>query len=219
MLKTGLPVALSALSVSLYLRIDQLMIMHMLDISSVGVYSVGSRLNEAMAIFPSVIATTLFPLLVNGKSEGFDTVNKLTQQLHDILVLYSLVAVACVWLFAEALIHFVFGSEFFHAAEVLKLLSLGLPFVAMGVASSKWYFINGLEAYLLYRTVSAAMINIILNIILIPEFGLKGACLASVAAIFFSGFLFDLFVPRGQRLVLVKIRSMNIVGSTARIFT
>ena len=56
-------------------------------------------------------------------------------------------------------------------------------FVFLGVASSKWFIAEGLQKYSFYRTLAGAVLNVILNFILIPLYGIYGAAIATLVSL------------------------------------
>ena len=67
LLRNSWPVILSGIAISLYMRIDQIMIKEMLGEKDVGLYSAAVRLSEAWYFVPVIIATSIFPAIINAK--------------------------------------------------------------------------------------------------------------------------------------------------------
>lgn len=75
-LKDSWPFIFTALIISIYMKIDQVMIMEMLGAESVGHYSVAVTLSTAWYFVPIIIATSLFPAMVSSRKNNLDSTLK-----------------------------------------------------------------------------------------------------------------------------------------------
>ena len=87
-----------------------------------------------------------------------------------------------------------FGKEYMEAHIVLSIHIIGGNICFSAIASSKWFIIEGLQIMTLRRTTAGAIINIILNIILIPIYGIVGAAIATVISQIIASYLFNLII-------------------------
>lgn len=67
LLKESWPLIIAGIGVTLYMRIDQLMIEHYLGNEAVGIFSAAVRLSEAVYFIPTIICSSVFPALVAAK--------------------------------------------------------------------------------------------------------------------------------------------------------
>lgn len=67
LLKDSWPLILSGIVISIYMKIDQVMIKEMLNAEAVGQYAAAVRLSEAWYFIPMVIIPSLFPAIINAK--------------------------------------------------------------------------------------------------------------------------------------------------------
>mgnify|MGYP000241727727 CR=1 FL=1 len=91
---------------------------------------------------------------------------------------------------------------------ILSEFSVISLFYGLGLASSKWYLIHGLQVYTLWRNLLGAVANIGLNIILIPSFGLHGAVYGTLISFIIANYLFDAINKKTRPLFLLKTRSL-----------
>ena len=66
----------------------------------------------------------------------------------------------------------------------------------MGVASSKWFISEGLQRHLTINTVAGAIMNILLNIFLIPKYGIYGAAIATVMSQALASYFMNILFKR-----------------------
>ena len=90
----------------------------------------------------------------------------------------SLTWIAILYIFGETLLLALFSEEYWDYADLFITFSLIGLFYALGIASSKWYLVKDLQIFTLYRNVTGAVINVFLNLLLIPEWGAQGVRLA-----------------------------------------
>jgi len=111
----------------------------------------------------------------------------------------------------ESIIEITFGLEYKAALTALLILSLGAPLIAVRVVTVRYLTVEGFEKKIASRTVVALGLSVVLNYILIPEFGVVGAAVSTVSALFYSAYLAnfldaDLFC---LRKIHVKIFSLE----------
>lgn len=179
MLRNAWPLILSGIAVSLYMRIDQIMIKEMLGEREVGLYSAAVRLSEAWYFVPVIIATSLFPAIVNAKKISQELYNKRLQRLYTIMI-YSAVGVALpVTFMAESIVVTLYGIHYQNAGLVLSIHIWAGIFVGLGVVNGSWFLAENLQIIATRNTLIGAAVNVVLNYILIPVYGVTGAAIAT----------------------------------------
>jgi len=78
------------------------------------------------------------------------------------------------------MIFLLFGKAYEAADSVLAINTWAGVFVFIGVASGRWFLVENLQRLLIIRTMLGAIINILLNWILIPKMGVIGAAWATL---------------------------------------
>jgi Na+-driven multidrug efflux pump len=82
-------------------------------------------------------------------------------------------------------------------------------FVSLGIVSGQWFLAENRQTLIFQRTLIGAVLNILLNIALIPKFGAAGAAIATVTTQFFVGILIDLLMNKTKKMALMKIKAFN----------
>jgi len=189
LIQRGWPLVLAGLSVTLYMKSDQVMLEWLRGSADVGQYSVAVRVAECLNFLPMVLSSTFMPILGRGSGD-FDTDPGL-RQLYQISWLLGL-GMASLTAFVLPLLTIIFfGDQYFEAIGALRLLAPCSFAVATGVASSAWLNSRGgrLLKIIPLRTAAAMILNICLNLWLIPRLGISGAALASSISYFFATYL------------------------------
>ena len=207
LLRQAWPLFLSGVFVTLYIRIDQIMLSIMLGDRDVGIYSAAGRLSEVWYFVPMAITASVFPAIISAKKAGEVLYYKRLAQLYLVMVWLSLAVAVPVTFFAEPLVQFIFGPEYLNSASVLVIQCWSGLFIFSGLVSNHWYLIEDLNHYTLYRHVLGAIINVLLNLALIPKYGINGAAVATLITQFLSSYLFDLINKPTRVLFKMKSRS------------
>ena len=204
LLKDSWPLILSGIVISIYMKIDQVMIKEMLDSEAVGQYAAAVRLSEAWYFIPAVIANSLFPAIINAKKQSEELYYARLQKLYNMLV-WMAIAIALPMTFLSAwIISLLYGSQYDEAGSVLMLHIWTGVFISLSVVSGKWYISENLAHLALYRNISGAIVNVGLNLWLIPLYGIQGAAIATLISYCMAGYLFDLSNKKTRKVFYQK---------------
>ncbi|BCD98324.1 flippase [Marinagarivorans cellulosilyticus] len=208
MLNSAWPLVMSAIMISVYMKVDQLMIQAMLSYADLGIYSVAVRLTEAWYFFPSVIMSALFPAVLGAKLISEDEFNNKMQSIYNFLALFALVISVAISLFSDQIVLLLYGVEYIGSSAVLTVYALTTVFVYLGIANGRWLVAQGMERFALFRTGIGLVINIGLNTFLIPLWGIKGAAIATLVSQFFASYFVFLFVPQLRKVFMMQTRAL-----------
>ena len=208
LLKDSWPLIFSGIVIMIYMRIDQIMIKEMLGEREVGLYSAAVRLSEVWYFIPTIITKSLFPAIVSARKVSERLYHIRLQRLYTSLVWMAIAVAVPMTFFSEWLVTLLYGEAFKEAGQVLMIHIWTGVFVAMGVASSSWYMSENLQRYAFHRTLLGAVINIVLNLILIPIYGLIGAAIATVIAQSMAAFFFDALTTRTRIVFFMKLKTL-----------
>jgi O-antigen/teichoic acid export membrane protein len=189
LLKDSWPLALSGIVVMIYVRIDQIMIKIMMSEEAVGYYAAAVRLSEAWYFVPVTLCNSIFPAIVNAKNISEEFYNNRMQKLYDLLTWLAIGIALPVTVFSNQIIQLLFGNEFSQAAPVLTIYIWAGVAVFLGVASSQYLINENLTKLTFSRNFFGMILNVGLNLILIPIYGIIGSAVApliSYSLIIFS---------------------------------
>lgn len=211
LLKDSWPLLLSGLAVVVYMRIDQLMLGSISGNESVGIYSAAVRISEVWYFIPMTVIASVFPSILKSKAQNEKEYYHRIQLLFDLLVWIAILISVPMTFLADSLISILYGAEFAEASVVLMIHIWASIFVFLGVASGKWFVAENMERLSLHRTLLGVVINILLNLLLIPRYGVIGAAWATIMAQASAALLFDLFQKKTRRVFWMKINTLNIL--------
>jgi O-antigen/teichoic acid export membrane protein len=194
----------------IYLSIDQVMIGLLLNEYEVGLYAVAAKISQIAYFLPGAIALSLFPALLNSRKKSLNLYFKRIQKMFDFFTLISLVIILPIFFLSNFLVIFLYGVEFAPAGMVLSILAWS--FLAMSMRSAVNNYINSEKLYkiTLYISLMGAVINILLNFVLINLFGINGAALATVFSSFFVAYFANVFFKPTRKLFIMQLKSFNL---------
>ena len=180
LLKRGWPLVFSSLAITIYMKADQLMLGQMVGDEALGIYAVAARISEAIYFVPIAIVSSLTPKLIEIKREAELLYYQKFQQLFSLMALLGISVSIVTSLIATPLVIQLFSPAYAQAGAVLALHTWSFVFVCFGVAQGVWAVTENLQLMILGRVVCGGLLNIVLNLLLIPDYGAMGATIATL---------------------------------------
>jgi O-antigen/teichoic acid export membrane protein len=208
LLRDSWPMILSGMVISIYMKIDQVMIKEMLDAEQVGLYAVAVRLSEAWYFIPVAITSSVFPAIINAKKQSEEFYYRRLQKLYDLMVWLAVAIALPTTFLAPWVIRVLYGEAFLPAAGVLSIHIWAGVFVFLGVASGKWFLAENYIKKNFYRTFIGLLVNVTLNFVLIPQYGILGAAVATLLGQASANFIYDFFDKQTHVSLRLKINSL-----------
>ena len=174
----------SSLAVSIYVNSDSTMLGWMVGNVNVGLYSAAVKVYSMVktvlaAMYGVTISRMAFYLSANDQEAYRSLCRKVVNGINTVLIPGAF----ALFLFSKDIILILSGKEFETASTALQTLSIGLVFAIIGGFIVTCVNIpNGREKINMYAAFGSAMINIVLNIFIIPSFQQNGAALTTVIA-------------------------------------
>ncbi len=181
-LKNSLPLMISAAAGFIYLKIDQVIIGHILGNREVGLYAAAVKLVEVWYFIPWIISTALFPAIINARKMGMDLYNKRLKNFYILLFTLSLIIAIPTTLFAPFIIYVLFGEGYSESVSVLYVYtwsSIGL-FLSYGI--NQYLISENLVKTILFLNIIVMCVNIFLNLFFIPRYGIIGSAWATFSS-------------------------------------
>jgi O-antigen/teichoic acid export membrane protein len=161
-------------------RGDILILSKMTSELQVGLYGAAYRLLEGLAVFPAAIAKLFLPVMSRSYQQGEQSFLSIYgQALRYLLIVLFPVTVGVFFLSKKLMILF-FGSEFGPSAAVLQILIWILVLQGITNTTGRGIMAMGKERYFYWMGIVVVPTNIVINIILIPRFGIIGSAVASL---------------------------------------
>jgi O-antigen/teichoic acid export membrane protein len=176
-LKDNFPYALHVAVGTLYMQIDTVFIQHFMDAKGVGVYQASMRILVASLLLIDVFTNVYLPRF--SKLDRVSLV-EIGIRMNKLMILIGSIGSILLFGLSKWIILVFYGVEYSPAIGILELFAIQL---FLKYITSTYGVILTVSNYQRVRAISAVIslfLNIILNIILIPLFGLKGAVFAAI---------------------------------------
>ena len=208
LLKDSWLMMIAGAAILLYMKIDQVMIKEMMNAEAVGQYAAAVRLSEAWYFIPMVIASSLFPAIVSAKKQSKELYYARLQKLYNFMVWMAIAIAIPMTFLSNWVIHLLYGEQYAQAGSVLMIHIWAGVFVFLSVANDKWFYIENKAKLLTFKVLIGAISNIILNIFLIPLYGIAGAAIATIISYSISVLWSDLLIRNVRVLFIMKVKAL-----------
>lgn len=180
-LTSSLPLAPIAFVSFLMLFIDGILVAALLSNEKVALYGTAVRVSFVCGIFLTALEATIYPRLVRIHGNSPEQLRKFFQK-GTLLVAGILGGLALTIGIAGELVLSVFGSQYIAAINALLILLLAQLIRGLSLTFSLMFIIQQQVNTLNRLLYFALIVNIIANLILIPQFGIEGSAAASLLA-------------------------------------
>lgn len=191
---------ISGLMVTVFSQTDKIMLKLMCDGTAVGNYSAAVTC-ASMTSFVFVAIIDSFRPIIFSKQHDKGSFEVGLKSLYSIIIWFSLLQCIAITIFAPIIIRLLYGSDFLNAIVLLKIIVWFTTFSYLGTIRNIWILAYGLQRYLGWINMFGALMNIMLNLLLIPAYGPSGAAFASVVS--------QIFTNVGVGYVLPPLREHN----------
>lgn len=167
---------------TLYSRIDQVMLKHLVDSAAVGVYDAALRLADAWLFVPAIITSSLFPAIVNAKAISIKEYRDRLLTLITIFVVLAVIIAIPLSLLSGPIIKLFYGEAFSGSAIVFAIYVWVGVWAVIDMVNKNFLIVENMRKTILFLTIGTALLNTGLNFILIPLYGPAGAAWSTFIA-------------------------------------
>jgi O-antigen/teichoic acid export membrane protein len=182
-LYNGLPLVLFGLLGYVFFTTDKIILAHLRSIEEIGYYSLASRIISVLFVIPSLFNTALYPYLAKKIGEKEE---RKVRFLFKNIILGSIISgffiTLVVFLLAPIVIPIFFGSKYNPSIKILQAFVWIIIFVFPTVFLDYFLISNHRQWLDFWITIIPAFLNVILNFVLIPFYGVYGAVYSSISA-------------------------------------
>lgn len=211
LLKQAWPLTLSGIVIMMYMRLDQIMIGEMIGDLGVGLYSVSTRFTELWYFIPSIFATSFFPKLVEKFNLNKNNYYELCLKLLKLLFAISFSIAIFFTFFSDFIINFLYGKEYAMSVFALQVSIWTGVSVFWGVAAGNMLVIENLNKHNLIKSIQGLLLNVLLNMVLIPKYGINGAAIATLISQFYASYFYYAFFKKTRHIFFLQTKSILFI--------
>lgn len=202
LLSEGFPFLLSGVILTAYLQLDRILLELMTSSSEVGYYMAAMNLSSAINFLPIILCTSLAPKMAAIQIDAEKIL--FFVKLNTILMWAAFFTTLAFFLSADKIILLLYGERYESSALVLKIQAFSIAPIFLSVANDYLALNRGKGRITLLRTVTGLLVNLALNIILIPQSGAVGAAVSALATHWISNTVLYWFIMRDSFKIQTK---------------
>lgn len=179
-LKESLPMGAVAIITFIYFKMDTILLSVMKTSADVGIYGAAYKILENITFFPAMIAGLVLPLMSKNIFHNREEFVKISNKTFKVFIILVVPLVIGTLFLADGVINLIGGAGFSESAGVLRILVFALALIFFGNFFNSILIAGNLQKKLMLVLGFAAVLNITLNLLFIPEFSYLAASYASV---------------------------------------
>lgn len=200
-LEQAAPLAFNLFCIMVSLRADQLLLRSIKGAEPLGHYTVALRFMDIFTIVPAVLLLTVFPLMSRIDGAAGKRLEEAAFWSYKALSLFVLPVALAATVLAEPIMQLLFGAAYLPAARPMAILMWSLFFSYANTVTFDAITAAGMQRVLLRLSAITMILNIGLNVLLIPRYGAVGA---AVAFLIFSASSYPFLAALPDTRPLVK---------------
>lgn len=189
----SLPYGIALILSTVYFRMNAILLSVMKDQHELGIYGVATKMLEQFTIIPLYFMNSVFPVLAKSIKAGGEKYKQIISYSFDFLAAMAIPIVVGVYILAYPIAFIVSTPDFlsrlsegFYGSDIaLQILIFALLFQFLNVLFGFILVAINKQSKLLYINGACVIINILLNLFLIPKYGFRGAAFSNVFSEFF----------------------------------
>jgi PST family polysaccharide transporter len=202
------PLMINSVAILVTLRTDQVMLAMLRGDAENGIYTAAQRLSETLYVVPAAVVAASGPALFRLHREDRPAYTLRLARLFRGLAWFAIGCALLGSLVAGPLVRLLFGDAYAASGPVLAIHLWTAPALFLGVAQSNWFLAENKTGGLLLRSAVAAIVNVGLNLWLIPPLGARGAALATLFAHLAGQLLVNAIEPGARPLLRLQARAV-----------
>ncbi|MFA5887106.1 MAG: flippase [Candidatus Nanoarchaeia archaeon] len=214
----SLPLMFSELFISLLTWSDTLILGYFVPAVQVGIYN--AAVPTAYLIFTIPVALiTLFMPTISGMYARKEDFSNLYDTINKWMFLVGVPSVLVLGLYSKQILSILFGKIFVEGYFVLILIAISFFIYSLMLTSESILIIMKKTKLILFNSFLTVLLNIIMNLLLIPKYGLMGAAIATASAFLLTSILVAIETYYLTKLFPLKLGYIKCIISAAIPFT
>ena len=180
LLMQALPLSIAIIFSAIIFKVDTILLSALKGSAVVGWYTVAYNILQALFIVPTAFTTSIFPLLSTFHISSKESLQLTYQKSFKYLIILGIPIAVGITLLADKIILLIYTPEFIPAIIALQILVWTVPFIFLTIMFGAVITSINRQNLLMKILFIVMIFNIILNLILIPQFSYIGSAVATV---------------------------------------
>lgn len=219
LLRESLPLMLATSISKTFFRVDVFLLKFFKTLSDVSMFYGPHFLIIRLQVIPVTLSTVLFPSLARLAKHSPESLSNVFERAFKILISISLPLTLTAMVLADDFIVLYFGQDFAKAAIVFKILIWTINFMFLECLMVFLLISINKQWFPVYSNTVTLIVNIVLDVILIPKYGYVGASVATLIAYGARTFMTYYFVSTNisfaplHKIIVRPILSALVMGA------
>jgi len=181
------PLLFSGVLISIVKWIDTIMIGFLKNASDVGVYNVALSTSYLMVIIPTAVMSLFLPIITEKYSKNnYKEIKNISKNVIRWIFILNISLFTIILTFSKEILKLMFGQEYILGNNSLIILLIGYLIFSFAHVHSNYLVMIKKTRLILFINVFMALLNILLNLLLIPKYGIIGGAIATSSSLFLS---------------------------------
>lgn len=203
---------IAGLLIMIYTQIDKIMLGQMTDVTTVGIYSAAMTISSLWIFVPYALIASARPIIMTSKNHSEALYIKKYKQLFSSIIWISIGASIIISLCSSFIVLLIYGNQFIESINILVILIWSRIFSLIGSTRAIWLTVEDLGKFQVVFVGIGAILNVGLNLLLIPKYGAIGASISTLFAEIVSTFFAVLIFKKTRPLFKLIIESFLLKG-------
>lgn len=188
-LKRSYHFILSGLMATIYGEMDKIMLGEMLSETAVGFYTAATKVSTMWSFVLMSLINSSRPVIIASKNKSNDLYVKQNKRLYAAIIWIGIAAGLGITFLGKWIIYVMYGEAYLPATSSLQISAWYTMFAMLGTARGIWIVCENKAKYVKYYLGLGSILNVVLNYLLIPQFGPGGAAAATLITQIFTAVL------------------------------
>jgi O-antigen/teichoic acid export membrane protein len=176
----GIPFAIASLLYLAYTQVDQVLVFQLGGARQAGLYGAANRMLDRALVIPASILATLFPMIAGAFRDDIVRMRGLIQTAAEVLLTATVPFVCLVAVIARPLMTLLFGPQFTEAGDALTIFMVVFAASGFSFIAGDLVIVLGLQRRYIFYALAGLVVNVVLNVLLIPPYGYLAAAWVSL---------------------------------------
>jgi O-antigen/teichoic acid export membrane protein len=199
---------LSGLMSATYSQMDRIMIGSMMTDVDVGLYTTATAICGMWLFVPNAIINSFRPKILELKKQGNEeSYRRRLEQLYSSIIWLCIFASVVICILGNFVIRILYGDDYIGAVSALRIAIWYETFAMIGTARGIWILCENKNKYVKYYLGIGAVVNLILNYVMIPVWGINGAAVATLITQIITSMIAPLLFKETRYHTLIVLRA------------
>lgn len=179
----SLPLFLTDFAITAFVGIDTLMLGYFKTSETVGIYNAAAPTGVLVLIIPIALYTVFYPVICNLHARKLQ-IDNVYRAVSKWLFFVTLPVTLVLVLYSKEILALLFGVKYTSGFAALSIIAIGYLIHSLSLTPVRVMMMLNKTKLILVNKLVALFINITLNLVLIPKYGMEGAAFALAFSLF-----------------------------------